>query len=113
MATDPPVDERQRTPGPVTIFTDATKLADDKADRDRAAAEVRDARQDARTDNAWQALVNSERFTKRILAGLLALALVALMALSAMVFDAKLSVDKSGVEVGGGDAPAPVEAPEP
>jgi hypothetical protein len=96
VATSPTPDTDRRSKGPSTAFI--------------SSVEARDARQDARTDTAWQAaLAASEKAHERaaktikMLYMLLAAALLAVVVLTAMVLESELNVTSEGVTVGGGE----------
>lgn len=103
--TPPPTERRSKGVG--TIALEASAAAALRSDE-------RDARQDARTDKAWQAALDAAekghaaaQRTVKMLYVLLAASLLAVVVLVAMVLDAKLNVSKDGVRVG---ADNPVEA---
>lgn len=107
MPVPTPKDAPKRDKGPVTLFKDAQEFAAEKEAERLDKAEQRDARQDGRTDKAWQTAVDtanagrkSAERTNKMLYVLLAACLLAVIVLGAMVFDKKLGVSTDGVNVG-------------
>ncbi len=113
-----PDDAPKREKGPLTLFKDAAEFAaeqeavkrqaeEEAKAAERASTETRDARQDARTDHAWQLALDAanagrksaERTVKMLLFALAA-SVLAVIVLGAMVFDKKLGVTTSGIDVG-------------
>ncbi|HSG28535.1 MAG TPA: hypothetical protein VLA34_08655 [Candidatus Krumholzibacterium sp.] len=98
--TSTPAPARKVEKGPLTLFKEAQEVAEARAEKERAAVEERDRRQDERADKLVTAALDAERFTKRVLAVLLTFSLIANAVLTAMVLDRKLDVSKEGVKVG-------------
>jgi hypothetical protein len=93
----------KREKGPATLFKEASEIADMRAEKERKAREEYDARNDERADKLVQAALDAERFTKRVLAFLLIISVIANAVLTAMVLDRKLDVSREGVKVGAED----------
>jgi type VI protein secretion system component VasF len=100
MADPTPPQDGKREKGPTTALFD--KL------------ETRDARQDERTDKAWQAALEaaqagqaSAERTAKLLWWTVGGCILAIVVLTAMVLDAKLNVTKDGVQVGDAVEAAP------
>lgn len=106
----------RRRPGPLTIMKEAEAVAQERRREEREAAEKRDARQDERTDKAYQLALDAaqvgqasaERTVKRLYA-LLAASMLANIVLVAMWSNSSLDLSKDGVKVGT-DSPRQIPA---